>query len=112
MPIIPLYNVSSLQPTLLGLQRQLVSAGSVPITANPLTTLLPYCSNSSPIPERAVMILSDMCASIPELSQVATTPDGQQALRDMLPESKGAGTVVSQVAKDIIEFWQQEIIVD
>lgn len=43
---------------------------------------------------------------------MVTSKDGQQALRDMLPESTVGGQAATQTAEDIIEFWQQEIIMD
>jgi len=50
--------------------------------------------------------LSDICHSIPELSQAATTNDGRDALRRYLTEPSSA------VAEDVIGFWEQEMIVE
>jgi len=112
MPIIPLHNISSLLPTLLGFQKQVHAARSNRMPANPLTTLLPYCSSNPPLPERVLNVLSEVCSSIPHLSQIATSRDGQQYLRDLLPESVVPGHLPTQTVEDIIEFWQQETFME
>jgi len=50
-------------------------------------------------------MLTDICHSIPELAQAASTQDGQEVLRQWIPEP-------SKAANDIIGFWEQEYIVD
>jgi hypothetical protein len=104
MPIIPLSSVSTLRATLSSFQRQLSQTRSAgrPPQINPTTALLPFCSVNGPIPEHARNVLSDICHSIPELAQAATTRDGQDALRQWLTEPS------PDVAGNIIEFWEQE----
>lgn len=106
MPIIPLFSVSALQQSVSSFQRQLVQsriATRPPI--NPSTALLPYCSVSGLIPEHTRNVLSDICHSIPEIAQAATTQDGQDILRQWLSEPSPT------VVENIIEFWKQEYIV-
>lgn len=74
-------------------------------SANPAATLLPYCSTNPPIPEHARNVVSDLCRSIPDVSRLATTQEGQTALRQWLSDAPA-------VAEDIIGFWAQEFIVD
>jgi hypothetical protein len=75
-------------------------------TMNPATALLPYCSNNPPIPEHARNLLSDICHSIPELSQAAMTSDGRKSLKEWLTEPSLA------IVEDIIGFWEQEYIAE
>ena len=108
IPILPLDSVPSLQTLLFAFQRQLVHArkeASKP-RANPIVTLLPFCSNNPPIPEHARNIVSDVYLSIPYLAQAATTQDGQKDIRRWL-----SGTAPG-VAEDIIWFWEQEFIAE
>ena len=108
IPILPLDSVSSLQALLFAFQRQLVQArkeASKP-RANPIATLLPFCSTNPPIPEHARNIVSDVYPSIPYLAQAATTQGGQKDIRRWL-----SGTVPG-VAEDIIGFWEQEFIAE
>ena len=107
MPIIPISSVSGLQQSVASFQRQLVQARyTLRPQANPGTTLLPYCSVSGLIPEHTRNVLSDICHSIPELAQAATTQQGQAVLRQWLAEPSSA------VVEHIIAFWKQEYIVD
>ena len=107
MQCLPLFRVDILLKTLLAFQQQLVrtrQATHPALKLNPVTALLPYCSTNPPIPEHLRNILSDVCRSIPNLAQAATTQDGQQGLRQWLPETGEA--------EDIIGFWEQEFVVD
>jgi hypothetical protein len=107
MPVIPIPSVSALQQSVSSFQRQLVETRfAVRPRVNPSTTLLPYCSVNGLIPEHARNVLSDICHSIPELAQAATTRAGQEVLRQWLSEPSPA------VAEHIIEFWKQEYIVE
>ena len=107
MPVIPLYSFDSLRATLFAFQRQLIQSRSTrPPQVNVMTALLPYCSNGPPIPEHARTVLSNICRSIPEIAQAATTPDGREGLRRYLSDPNPA------VAEDIIHFWKEEIIFD
>ncbi|PBP19582.1 hypothetical protein BUE80_DR009602 [Diplocarpon rosae] len=110
MPIIPLASLASLQTSLAAFQKQLVkkrrSQTSTEMTLSPVTSLLPYCTNKPPLPEHARNVLSDICRSLSGITRVATTGEGQQLLREYL-EDKHPG-----VARDIIDFWVQEIFMD
>jgi hypothetical protein len=107
IPIIPISSVSGLQQFVSSFQRQLVQARyTLRPPANPATELLPYCSVSGLIPEHTRNVLSDICHSMPELAQAATTQEGQAVLRQWLAEPSPA------VVENIIEFWKQEYIVE
>jgi hypothetical protein len=108
MPIIPLISVSSFLTTLISFQKQFVQTACTrsSIIPNPVTTLLPFCTVDGSIPEHASNVLSDICHSIPELSQAATTPDGQIGLRQWLSDQPPA------VVQNIIEFWEQEYVAE
>jgi hypothetical protein len=111
VPIIPLYSVSGLRETLFAFQRQLIQSwrATASATNNPVTTLLPYCSVNTPIPEHARNVLSDIFHGISELTQAATTEDGKAFIKSYLDDaSQGA----EGVAEGIIEFWGQEYIID
>ena len=112
MPVLPLPEVAALQRTLLGFQRQFVMARANMLPSNPRTALLPYSTNSPPIPQQVLSILNEMCSSLPELSQLGTTREGKQALREALSNIARGGQRGTQAAEDIIEFWAQEIVVD
>jgi hypothetical protein len=102
-----MFEVGSIQKTLFTFQQQLVHTKRAVASAqriNPVTTLLPYCSTNPPIPEHVRNILSDVCKSIPDIAQAATTQDGQWRLRQWLPDTG--------VAEDIIGFWEQEFMID
>ncbi|KAG0650940.1 hypothetical protein D0Z07_2560 [Hyphodiscus hymeniophilus] len=106
MPIIPLSSASSLSETISAFRRQLSQSHAPIPLGHPATVLLPYCSNNSPIAEHARNLLSDLCHSIQELSQLATTVAGKRELTKWLTE--GSPTV----ADKIIGFWEQEYIAD
>lgn len=103
----PLHSVSSLQSTLLAFQKQIVQTQKTPLSlrTDPVNKLLPFCSLGGPIPEHAMNVLSDICHSIPELAQAASTPGGQEGLRQWI-------TKPPHLAGDILGFWEQEYIVD
>ncbi|KAE9381481.1 hypothetical protein N431DRAFT_476303 [Stipitochalara longipes BDJ] len=107
MQILPLFGIELLLKTLMGFQQQLVYCREASDQAKKLksvTALLPYCSTNPPIPEHLRNVLSDVCHSITGLAQAATTQEGQEGLRQWLPETGEA--------EDIIGFWEQEFVVD
>lgn len=107
MPIIPISSASVLQQSVSSFQQQLVQTRHTPRPqVYPSTALLPYCSVNGLIPEHTRNVLSDICHSIPELAQAATTQEGQVVLRQWLGEPSPA------VVEHIIAFWKQEYIVD
>lgn len=107
MPIIPLFSLSTLQTTLSNFQYQLVHKrrSAAPTPVQPALSLLPYCTNNPPLPEHARNVVSDICHSLADVARAATTADGQLGLKEWLdPRVAGA-------AQDIIDFWEEEIIV-
>ena len=107
MPIVPISSVSALQQSVSSFQRQLVQTRfATSPQINPSVALLPYCSVDGRMPEHTRNVLSDICHSIPELAEAATTRSGQDVLRQWLSEPSSA------VAEHIIEFWKQEYIVE
>jgi hypothetical protein len=107
MQILPLFGAELLLKTLMSFQQQLVYSREALDQTQKLksvTALLPYCSTNPPIPEHLRNVLSDVCHSIPGLAQAATTREGQEGLRQWLPETGEA--------EDIIGFWEQEFVVD
>ncbi|PMD39886.1 hypothetical protein L207DRAFT_512850, partial [Hyaloscypha variabilis F] len=106
MQILPLFGAELLLKTLMSFQQQLVYSREALDQTQKLksvTALLPYCSTNPPIPEHLRNVLSDVCHSIPGLAQAATTREGQEGLRQWLPETGEA--------EDIIGFWEQEFVV-
>ncbi|EPE32399.1 hypothetical protein GLAREA_07532 [Glarea lozoyensis ATCC 20868] len=104
MPILPLYSIASFQQTLDKFRRA-VSSSTKPksvSSGNPAVVLLPYCTLRPPIPEHTRNILGEEYHCIAELAQAATTPDGQVALRRLLPDPSNS------VVDEVIDFWAQE----
>lgn len=101
----PLASISTLQDTLSGFQRQLVTTrkASVIPKVNAVTALLPFCTNNPPLPEHARNVLSDICHGIPDVARAATTRDGQQALRQWLEDAN------ADVAGDVVHFWARKV---
>jgi len=109
MPVVPLFSLPALQDTLVALQRNLFktrSARSAPLT-NSFDSLLPYCSTNPPIPEHSRNVLSDLCHSLAELAQAATTQDGRQGLRQLSDASSPP-----EVIDSILGFWEEEFLVE
>lgn len=105
MPVIPLHNVDTLSETLVKFHRS-ISTTSPPPTqpANPVLTLLPYCSTMYPnLPEHSVWKLTEICNSIPSVAETATTEGGKEAIREALSDQGNA-------AEKVIEFWKEEIL--
>jgi hypothetical protein len=105
--MLPLHSVAYLQTALLSFQRQIVQSLGAPQQPriDPRESLLPFCSVIGPIPEHARNVLSDICHSIPEVARAASTPEGQDGLRQWVTDPP-------QAVGDIIGFWQEEYIVD
>ncbi|KAH6671267.1 hypothetical protein B0J14DRAFT_485144 [Halenospora varia] len=113
MPIIPLHSlpsgsISFLQATLFAFQRQLVNTqkatSSLMRPANPITTLLPYCTLNPLLAEHSRNVLRDVCHSIQGLGHAATTTDGRVALQNVLPNQA--------TYEDVTGFWEQEFFAD
>ncbi|KAK0126481.1 hypothetical protein ONS95_008078 [Cadophora gregata] len=107
MPIIPLFCLSTLQKTLSDFQFQLVQKRrtAVPSPIKSVISLLPYCTNNPPLPEHARNVVSDICYCLGDVARAATTADGQQGLKEWLD------VTLPGAAQDIIDFWEEEIIV-
>jgi hypothetical protein len=106
MPIIPLSSVLSLQATLFAYQRQLLQPRNIPTVINPATVMLPYCTESPPLPEHTLNVLSDIFRNFKQLAMAATTADGQEQIRKWLSEP------TPQHAEGVIAFWLQEYVAD
>lgn len=76
------------------------------ITAAPIEPLsvLPYCSSGAQLHENTKNVLSDMFHSLSELSMAATTADGQNAIREYVPDKLQA--------EEAIRFWLDEYIAE
>lgn len=70
----------------------------------PPVTILPHCSPGAQLQEHAKNVLSDMFHGFSELAVAATTPEGQHAIREYVPD-KGQ-------AEEAIRFWLYEFIVE
>lgn len=107
IPVIPLHSVSSLQSTLLNFQKQIIQTQRTtsPPKIDPLRTLLPFCSVNGLIPEHARNILGDICHSMPELAQAASTKDGQEGLGKWFADNPDLMGVM-------VGFWEQEFVLD
>jgi hypothetical protein len=107
IPIVPLHSVLTLQSTLVGFQKQIIQTqkSTTPPNIDPRTSLLPFCSIGGCIPEHPRNILSEMCHSIPELAQAASTKDGKDVLEQWF-------SGVPQFMEDIVGFWEQEYVAD
>jgi hypothetical protein len=108
MPTIPLFSLRTLQETLFKFQRQLLATRKETQIhrANSVITLLPYCSLNPPIPEHSKNLLSEVCHSMADLAQVATSQEGQEYVKKLLSEPNSA------VAEDVIGFWEQEFMME
>jgi hypothetical protein len=104
MPIIPLSSALSLQATLFAYHRQLLQLRDVPAVTNPSTAMLPYCTESPPLPEHTLNVLSDIFRNFKELVMAATTANGQEQIREWL------GAPSPQHAEGVIAFWLQEYV--
>ena len=102
----PLFSISSLQATLVAFRPQLVqtTVGATPASIDPRITLVPFCSANKRLSEHTSHVLSDICHSLSEIAQSATTSDGQEYLKKWITEPNAV--------EDIIGFWEQEYIVE
>jgi hypothetical protein len=104
MPIIPLSSPLSLQATLFAYQRQLLQPREIHALINPVTVVLPYCTDSAPLPEHTLNVLSDLFRNFKELAIAATTADGKEQIRAWLDAAS------FQHAEGVIAFWLQEYV--
>ncbi|KAH8815217.1 hypothetical protein F5884DRAFT_169324 [Xylogone sp. PMI_703] len=108
IPIIPLSAVSSLETTVLALERSINSEQpeKSQVLLRSSVTLLPFCCLQPPMPEHARNILSDLLDDIPALARATTTADGREELARWL---NGAW---EGLVDDIAHFWEREYIFD
>ncbi len=106
MPVLPLLSVDSLETTLFSYQQQLLQPRVPRIIANPISAILPYCTENPPLPEYTKNVLSDLFHSFSDLATAATTTDGQNEMRRWLSESR------PEQAEGPIAFWLREYIAD
>ncbi|KAM3077691.1 hypothetical protein ACMFMG_007015 [Clarireedia jacksonii] len=107
MPLLPLYSIEKLLPTIHMFHKRLLSPG-VQRTINAQFELLPSCMIGTGMTEHTRNILSDICHSLPELVQAAISSDGQDKLRQWLSDNRDS----SQAAEDVIDFWKQEYLLE
>ncbi|ESZ99307.1 hypothetical protein SBOR_0348 [Sclerotinia borealis F-4128] len=100
IPILPLTSVSQLIAMVQSFQRQLCIIPSSSKRVDAQYELLPFCNVGKAMTEHTRNILSDISHSIPELAHTATTPDGQDRLREWLSEPEPN----PDVAGDVIDF--------
>ncbi|KAI1004670.1 hypothetical protein K3495_g3549 [Podosphaera aphanis] len=105
MPVLPLFNIKSLQNTISAFQQQLKQPSQQIQRKNPAISLLPYCSINPPIVEHARNILSDICSSIPEFEALTTKASGMERLNGLFSD-------FPQVLEEIADFWCEEYILD
>jgi hypothetical protein len=102
MPIIPVSSVENVPTTLWAVHQQLGASAASRRRPDPASSLLPYFSGTPKLSDHAVNIVSDITAGVKDLSEKATTVEGQQELTGYLGED----------AKRIIAFWKEEYTVD
>ncbi|KAI1630564.1 hypothetical protein F4809DRAFT_274929 [Biscogniauxia mediterranea] len=82
MPILPVDSVATVPTTLMTFHRQLGSSGRTPNATNPVRTLLPFCSDTQPLSEHAVNVLTDITSNLRDLLEKASDPTSQAKISD------------------------------
>ncbi|CAD6504082.1 BgTH12-05819 [Blumeria graminis f. sp. triticale] len=101
IPILPLFDVKSLQSTLSSFLQH-IEHPLKPIKGDTSAiTLLPYCSTNPPMQEHARNIISDICANIHEFGILMSTDQRHQILGNLLSD-------YPRTLQEIIDFWQEE----
>jgi hypothetical protein len=67
-------------------------------------SVLPYCSSGTQLHEHTKNVLSDMFHGFADLAMAATTAEGQDAIREYVPDKLQA--------EEAIRFWLDEYIVE
>ncbi|OBT59467.1 hypothetical protein VE04_00294 [Pseudogymnoascus sp. 24MN13] len=101
--IIPLNSLRALSTAIFVCQRQLLQAKPIIALVSPVT-ILPHCAARAQLLEHTRNVLSDMFHGFSELAAAATTADGQNAIKEYVPD-KGQ-------AEQAIEFWLSEYVVE
>lgn len=84
MPIIPVSSVQDTPKSLMTFHRQISTSSGPRKIANPVQTLLPYCSDKPPLPEHAVNVLTDITSGFRDLLDTMSTPAGQTKIATFL----------------------------
>ncbi|ELR05039.1 hypothetical protein GMDG_01610 [Pseudogymnoascus destructans 20631-21] len=84
-------------------QRQILQSKPIIVPVSPVT-ILSHCSARGQLQEHTKNVLSDMFHGFSELAVAATAADGQNAIKEYVPD-KGQ-------AEQAIEFWLCEYVVE
>ncbi len=99
MPILPLTALEDLPTVMASFQRNLHPPQALRATLSPTRALLPYCTILPPLSEHETNVLSDICSSLRDLADKATTAGGQAMIRDYLGAQSG---------NNAASFWLKE----
>ncbi|KAI5866918.1 hypothetical protein GGS23DRAFT_593651 [Durotheca rogersii] len=102
MPIIPVDSISAVPASLGAFCRQMSTSSGSREMANPVRSLLPYCSDKPPLSEHEVHVLTDITSDLRHLLDTVSTPAGQARMAEFL----GGGS------ERAISFWEKEYLVE
>ncbi|KAI1649741.1 uncharacterized protein F4817DRAFT_313465 [Daldinia loculata] len=102
IPIILVNSVQDVSINLMAFHRQISISNGSRRTANPVQTLLPYCSDGQLLSEHAVNVLTDLTSNFRDFVGAASTQAGQMKMAEFLgSDSQG-----------IASFWANEYLVE
>ncbi|KAK6954494.1 hypothetical protein Daesc_004461 [Daldinia eschscholtzii] len=102
IPIIPANTIQDVSTNLTAFHRQIGISNKPRKVANPVQTLLPYCSGGQLLSEHAVNVLTDLTSSFRDLVEAASTQTGQAKIVEFLGDD----------AESLISFWAKEYLVE
>ncbi|KAI1500108.1 hypothetical protein F5X99DRAFT_257674 [Biscogniauxia marginata] len=102
IPIIPVDSVATVPTTLMTLHRQLGSSRKSLRSADPAHTLLPFCSDTQPLSEHSVNVLTDITSGVRDMLEKASCPISQVKVVDYLENEAGK----------VISFWKEEYLLE
>ncbi|KAI5927776.1 hypothetical protein F4810DRAFT_706519 [Camillea tinctor] len=102
MPIVPVDSVATVPTTLMTLHRQLGSSSRTPNATNPIRDLLPFCTDTQPLSEHAVNVLTDTTSNLRDMLEKASHPTLQVKMSDYLGSE----------ARKMVSFWKEEYLVE
>lgn len=102
MPILPVDSIGAVPTVLLTFHRRLSTSSARPKSAKPAHSLLPYCSNTQPLSEHAVHVLTDITSDFRDLLNKMSSPADRETLEEHL------GTE----AERVMSFWTTEFLID
>ncbi|KAI0135435.1 hypothetical protein F4814DRAFT_22483 [Daldinia grandis] len=102
MPIVLANSVQDVSVNLIAFHRQISISNRSRRTANPVQTLLPYCSDGQPLSEHAVNVLTDLTSGFRDLVEAVSTQAGQMKMAEFLGSD----------SKSIASFWANEYLVE